>query len=72
MVCLIADKLGLLDKVTENKTVDEWIRFGFDNSGVSPFITYADLEEKKYFVVPVKPDWEPSKPNSLAFYNDPE
>jgi len=33
-VCAIADKLGLLKEYTEGKSVDEWIKYGFDTSGM--------------------------------------
>ncbi len=73
VVCLIAEKLGLLDKVTEGKSIEEWISFGFDNSGISSFITFEELKKKEYFVVPNNPDWKPSnKTRLLDFYNDPE
>jgi len=72
IVCMIAEKLGLLDKVTENKSTDEWIRYGFDNSGVSQFINYEEFTGKQYFVVPPNPDWEPGRPALFKFYEDPD
>ncbi len=71
IVCMIAEKLGLRDKVTEGKSVDEWIKYGFDNSRVSPLINYAQLKERQYFVIPSNPDWKPDKPFTENFYNDP-
>ena len=72
IVCMIAEKLGLLDEYTEGKTVEEWIRFGFDNSGVQDMITYEELKRKGYFVIPIAPDWKPLKPAMHGFYEDPE
>ena len=43
-VCAIAEKLGLLDKYTEGKSVDEWIKFGFSNSGVQDMVTWQDFK----------------------------
>ncbi len=78
VVCLIAEKLGLLDKVTEGKTVEEWIKLGFDCSGAAEFISYDELKEKGYFIPPAHPDWKKPKPIKkprsymLDFYEDPE
>jgi anaerobic selenocysteine-containing dehydrogenase len=72
VVAAIAEKLGLHDEYTEGRNVEEWRRFGFDNSGIADLITYEQLKEQKYFVVPVDPEWKPSPPVMQAFYEDPE
>jgi len=80
-VCLIAEKLGLRDKVTEGKTVYEWIKMGFDLSGAAEFINYDKFRKQGYFIPPAHPDWKKPKtiskktmPRSymLDFYEDPE
>ncbi|MCL5734641.1 MAG: molybdopterin-dependent oxidoreductase [Actinobacteria bacterium] len=72
VVCMIAERMGLLDKVTEGKTVEDWIRYGFENSRVTEFISYEELRERQYFIVPTKPGWRASTNNRLLdFYNDP-
>ena len=72
VVAAIADKLGLLEEYTEGKTTEERRRFGFENSGVADLISYDELKDKKYFMVPVDPDWKPSPPPMRGFYEDPE
>jgi len=72
IVCLIAEKLGLLDKYTEGKTIEEWIRFGFEHSGVADYISYEEFKEKGYYVVPTDPEWKKYKPGMREFYEDPE
>jgi anaerobic selenocysteine-containing dehydrogenase len=73
IVCMIAERMGLLDKVTEGKSVDEWIRFGYDNSHVTQYVSYEELREKQYHIVPTMPGWKASTKNRLLdFYNDPE
>ncbi len=76
IVCMIAERLGLLEKVTEGKSIEEWIKYGFDNSGVSQFMSYEEFKEKGYFVAPVNPEWERSKKKFRTlmrdFYDDPE
>jgi anaerobic selenocysteine-containing dehydrogenase len=79
IVCLIAEKLGLLDKVTEGKTVKEWIKMSFQYSGASKYISYTELKEKGYFVPPAHPDWKKpliekkkSRTLMLDFYENPK
>jgi trimethylamine-N-oxide reductase (cytochrome c) len=52
IVCLIADKLGLLKEYTEGRSLEEWIKLGFNTSGVQDLTTYENLKEKDYWVVP--------------------
>jgi len=72
IVCMIAEKLGLLEEYTEGKSVEEWIRTGFDISGVKDMITFEELKEKGYFVIPTDPEWKKYSPGLLDFYKDPE
>ena len=72
IVCLIAEKLGLLDEYTEGKTVEEWIRIGFEHSGAADLISWEDLNKKGYFVIPTDPEWEKHRAGMIDFYEDPE
>jgi anaerobic selenocysteine-containing dehydrogenase len=72
IVCMIAEKLGLLEEYTGGKTVDEWIQFGFENSGVQGLTTYEEFEKKGYFVVPTDPEWKKYPAGLRKFYEDPE
>ena len=72
IVCFIADKLGLLKEYTEGKSVKEWIKFGFDHSGIEGLITWEKFKEKGYYVIPTDTDWKTHKPGMRAFYEDPE
>jgi trimethylamine-N-oxide reductase (cytochrome c) len=69
---MIAEKLGLLEEYTKGKSVEEWIKFGFEHSGVAEMISYEEFKEKGYYVVPTDPDWKRHKPGMRAFYEDPE
>jgi molybdopterin guanine dinucleotide-containing S/N-oxide reductase-like protein len=71
IVCLIADRLGLLKEYTEGKTVDELIKSAFDKSRVQDAITWEKLKENKYYVVPASPDWKKDPPGLRKFYEDP-
>jgi molybdopterin guanine dinucleotide-containing S/N-oxide reductase-like protein len=72
IVCMIAEKLGLLEKYTGGVTVEELIRSGYENSGVRDMISYEDLNEKEYFIVPTDPDWQKYPAGLNKFYEDPE
>jgi molybdopterin guanine dinucleotide-containing S/N-oxide reductase-like protein len=72
IVCLIAEKLGLLKEYTEGKSVEEWIRHGFETSGVQDYISFGELGEKGYYVIPTDPDWQKYPAGMIGFYEDPE
>ena len=74
IVCAIAERLGVLEEYTKGKSVQEWIRHGFDTSGFEEagLVTWDELQEKKYYVVPTDPDWEQIPAGMVEFYEDPE
>jgi len=72
IVCMIAEKLGLLEEYTDGKSVQDWIKLGFDTSGVADYISFEELKEKGYWVIPTDPGWEKERPGLIGFYEDPE
>jgi molybdopterin guanine dinucleotide-containing S/N-oxide reductase-like protein len=74
IVCLIAEKFGLLEKYSGGKTAQEWDRLRFDNSGVQDLISYREFRKKGYFVIPTETRAVGKKrPIGLQkFYEDPE
>jgi molybdopterin guanine dinucleotide-containing S/N-oxide reductase-like protein len=72
IVCAIAERFGVLEEYTCGRTVEEWIKFGYENSGAAGEITYEELKEKGYYVVPPEVDWEKNKAGLIDFYEDPE
>ena len=68
----VAKKLGLYDEYTGQKSVDEWIRFGFETSGVQTKMTWEQFKEKEYFVVPTEKEWKDIPAGMINFYKDPE
>jgi len=72
IVCLIAERLGLLQEYTGGKSVEEWIKINFENSNIQNMITYEEFREKEYFVVPTKSDWEEQVVGLREFYDDPD
>jgi len=71
-VCMIAEKLGLLEKYTGGKTVDEWVRLCFEHSGIQDMITYEEFEKKGYFVIPTDPEWKKRPTGMIEFHDDPD
>ena len=72
IVCLIADRMGLLKEYAGGRSIKQWIRHGFENSGVQKYISFEELQEKGYYVVPTAPDWDKSPVGMRGFYDDPE
>jgi trimethylamine-N-oxide reductase (cytochrome c) len=72
IICMIADRLGLLKEYTGGKSVEDLIRYGFEHSGVQEMVSYQELDEKQYFVIPTDPEWKKYPPGLRKFYEDPE
>lgn len=68
----VAKKLGMYEEYTGGKTVREKIRHGYENSGVADMVSWEELNEKGYYVVPPRPDWEKAPVGLINFYKDPE
>jgi len=71
-VCEVAKAMGLFGEFTKGKTVEEWIKTAYELSGVKDLVSWEELREKSYYVVPIAPDWEKDKPGMHAFVSDPE
>lgn len=67
----IARKMGTYDRFTEGRTVEQWIRHGFEQSGVAAMVSWGELNEKGYYVVPTAPDWEKHPAGMIEFYREP-
>jgi trimethylamine-N-oxide reductase (cytochrome c) len=68
----IAKKLGLYNEFTEEKSIEDWVKIGFETSGVQEISTYENFLEKEYVMVPTAPDWESDPAGLYHFYKDPE
>jgi anaerobic selenocysteine-containing dehydrogenase len=71
-VCAVAEKLGMLDEVTDGYTSEELIRAVFDGMLFDKLITWEEFDEKEYFVIPVSKDWQKWPAGFYEFYQDPE
>jgi molybdopterin guanine dinucleotide-containing S/N-oxide reductase-like protein len=72
IVCAIAERLGLSKEYTGGKSADEWIKESFDHSRIQNMITWDEIKERKYYVVPIDPDWKKDPHGLRKFYNDPK
>jgi anaerobic selenocysteine-containing dehydrogenase len=72
IVCEVARKLDLYKEYTKGKTVEEWIKFGYEHSGVQNLVSWEELKEKGYYVVPTAPDWEKDPACLIKFVENPE
>ncbi len=71
-VCEVARKLGVYEEYTEGKSVEDWMKFGYEKSGIKDLITWEKLNEKGFFCVPPAPDWKKDPAGISKFYEDPE
>jgi trimethylamine-N-oxide reductase (cytochrome c) len=62
---------GAYTKYTEGKTVDQWIKDAYENSGVKDKITWEKFSEKGIYVAPVDPTWKDQKSGIIDFVTDP-
>jgi molybdopterin guanine dinucleotide-containing S/N-oxide reductase-like protein len=72
VVCKIAERLGMLEEYTGGRTIPELIKLGYETSRVAHLVSWDDLCEKGYYVVPTDPDWESIPAGLIEFYDDPE
>lgn len=72
VVLEIAKKLGLEEEYTQGKTVDDYIREGFETCGIQNMISYDEWRKHEYFIVPTAEGWEDDVPVLQKFYEDPE
>jgi anaerobic selenocysteine-containing dehydrogenase len=72
IVCKLAERLGLLKEYTEGKSIPDWIKYGWEISRCADLISWEELNEKGYYVVPTADNWEDVPAGFYEFYKDPE
>jgi trimethylamine-N-oxide reductase (cytochrome c) len=73
IVLEVAKKLGMYEAVSEGKTLDEWLKYFFDEYfKLADVISWEEFNEKEYHVYPTAPDWEKDPPGLRLFFEDPE
>jgi len=69
---MVAERLGLKEQITQGKSVEEWMKVGFEHSGVAPLISWDKFKENEYYVIPTDPNWYKRSRGLQDFYEDPE
>lgn len=68
----VADKMGLYYEYTGGKTIEGWMQYGLEKSGLKDDVSWDDLsKEGYYYVIPYKSDWYAGPIGMQKFYEDP-
>ncbi|MCB2180317.1 molybdopterin-dependent oxidoreductase [bacterium] len=68
----VAKKLGLYEEYTKGNSIEDWIKLGYETSGVQEIAPYEQFRDKEYVMVPTDPDWEDLPAGMVDFLNDPD
>ena len=68
----VAKKMGVYEEYTGGKSVEEWIKEGFEKSGCQDYISWDEFKEKGYYAAPTAEDWESAPRGFAPFCEDPE
>lgn len=71
IVCMIAERLGLLKEYTEGRSIEDWRKLAFAHSGVEKYTTYDKFKKNGYFVVPTDKNWKTYKAGLGNFCDEP-
>ena len=61
----------LVERYTQGKSVDEWIRAGFESAQAEDLMTYEEFAEKKMCLAPTAEGWEDDPVALARWYEDP-
>lgn len=73
----VARKLGLEDKYTWGRSVEDWMKYGYETRQIQQIsgMTWEEFKERKFWASPFDPEWQKrfeEKPGGRGFYEDPE
>jgi anaerobic selenocysteine-containing dehydrogenase len=71
VVCAVAEKMGMLDAVTDGFTDDELIKGTYVGMNFEQITGWDEFKEKGYMVLPVQKDWEKYPAGLYEFWKDP-
>ena len=72
IVCMIAERFGLLKEYTDGNSIEDLIKIGYETSGVQDMVSWEELKEKGYYVIPTDPEWEKYPAGMIEYYENPE
>ncbi len=72
----IAKKLGLEEKYTWGRSVEDWMKYAWDTREIEKKtgMTWEEFKKKEFLALPFDPDWKKKledKPGARGFYEDP-
>lgn len=68
----VAKKLGKYEEYTDGLSIQDKIKWAYEESGVAHLISWEELQEKKYYYIPTEDNWERYPAGLYKFYKDPE
>ena len=68
----IAKKLGMHDAYTEGRSIKEWMKFAYDGLYMQELVSWEQLKENGFYIIPTDPDWEKVPAGLFKFFEDPE
>ena len=71
-VAKIAEKLGLYEEYTMGKTKREVMRIFYESTDMPKLLSFDELVEKQYYVIPCDPDVQKEPAGLYRFYKDPK
>jgi trimethylamine-N-oxide reductase (cytochrome c) len=72
-VCAVAEKLGLLEEYTQGRSIDDWIKFGFDHAKSQGLeVGWEEFKEKEHYVIPNDPNWKDHEIGLRNFAENPD
>jgi molybdopterin guanine dinucleotide-containing S/N-oxide reductase-like protein len=72
-VCAIAEKLGILEEYTQGRSVEDWIKFGFDSCKAQGLdVSWEEFQEKGHYVIPNDPNWQTKEIGLRNFAEHPD
>ncbi len=72
IVVMMAERLGLLEEYTHGRSIPELIKYGYETSRCADLISWEDLQEKGYLVIPTADGWQDEPRGFQRFYEDPK
>jgi len=63
---------GILQKRTGGKTIEEWVKYGYENSKVQDNISWEELNERQVYMAAYDPEFRKVKDTMTKFYFDPD
>jgi len=73
IVCMVAERMGLLEAYTGGRSIEDLIKLGFETcGGAAEHISYEEWKKKGYWIAPTDPDWSKYPAGMYGFYKDPD